>query len=462
MVKTRKSLWAAGFALLVCILLLIGTTFAWFTDSVSNSGNKIQAGTLDITLEELGSDGQFTAVGEEPIFDSQLWEPGYSECTVLKVANAGSLALKWRLDLTAYDDTGKPVDAGDLGNVIDVYAKVSEGQAITGKPASLNAAIDEGYKNVGTLNQLMADVDGVAYGKLYAEGNMPQGGYSEAYAGIILHMQENAGNEYQDASIGTTFDIVLNATQLAHEKDGFGNPDYDENAQYPEIHRVDANTDLSDLVNNPSVPVEITVTENMMNQGNEILSVTGNVTMNLGTNTINKYSSQITGTDITVGNGGKLTINAEANSGLKYTAGKLAADGSNSVITVNGGKYGDSGAGNSEVSARNGGTVYVNEGSFSTSGARGHAVTAEADSTIYINGGSFSTSGANSITIYANGGTIIIENLKSVTANGSRYGVDNGGKILVSKEYSPSAPTSLASGCSVTDNGDGYWLITKN
>ena len=50
MVKTRKSLWAAGFALLVCILLLIGTTFAWFTDSVSNSGNRIQAGTLDIDL----------------------------------------------------------------------------------------------------------------------------------------------------------------------------------------------------------------------------------------------------------------------------------------------------------------------------------------------------------------------------------------------------------------------------
>ncbi len=48
MVKTRKSLWAAGFALLVCILLLIGTTFAWFTDSVSNRGNKIQAGNLSM------------------------------------------------------------------------------------------------------------------------------------------------------------------------------------------------------------------------------------------------------------------------------------------------------------------------------------------------------------------------------------------------------------------------------
>ena len=70
MTKTRKSLWAAAFALLVCIALLVGTTFAWFTDSVTNSGNKIQAGTLDITLEELDSEGNFTAVGKEPIFDS--------------------------------------------------------------------------------------------------------------------------------------------------------------------------------------------------------------------------------------------------------------------------------------------------------------------------------------------------------------------------------------------------------
>lgn len=59
MVKTRKSLWAAGFALLVCILLLIGTTFAWFTDSVSNGGNKIQAGNLSIeaTAYDIGTGG---------------------------------------------------------------------------------------------------------------------------------------------------------------------------------------------------------------------------------------------------------------------------------------------------------------------------------------------------------------------------------------------------------------------
>ena len=41
------------------------------------------------------------------------------------------------------------------------------------------------------------------------------------------------------------------------------------------------------------------------------------------------------------------------------------------------------------------------------------------------------------------------------------FGVANGGTILVSKEYSPSKPTSVAAGCKVTDNGDGYWLISQ-
>ena len=470
MVKTRKSLWAAGFALLVCILLLIGTTFAWFTDSVSNSGNKIQAGNLSIALlqkTDTMSDAQErAAAGAEiygnytdisdvkvPIFNYTLWEPGYTDYKVLGVKNTGSLALKYKLDIVANGD------AGNLADVIDVYVKTSHSPINDEKPASFEALAEADYENVGTLADLMADNDGAAYGNLYPStaDKTPK----EAYVAIALHMQETAGNEYQGAFVGSEFDIKLTAMQLNHEEDGFENPNYDINADNTVFHTVNAGTDLGELVNSQDAPVEIDATENLLNQ--KAFNVTGDVIMNLGLNTINTSDSQISGTNITVKDGGTLTINAEANSyGFTYTAGKLIVDGSDSVLTVNGGRYGDSGYRNSEISARNGGTVYINEGIFSTSGAEGHAVTAEADSTIYINGGSFSTSGANSITIYANGGTIVIEKIDSLTANGSRYGVDNGGKILVSKEYSSSAPTSLASGCTVTDDGDGYWLITKN
>ena len=48
---TKKSLFASALALVACLALLMGATFAWFTDSVSNTGNKIQAGKLDVSLE---------------------------------------------------------------------------------------------------------------------------------------------------------------------------------------------------------------------------------------------------------------------------------------------------------------------------------------------------------------------------------------------------------------------------
>ena len=50
MKSTKKSLIFSALSLLLCCALLIGTTFAWFTDSVTNTGNKIQAGTLDVAL----------------------------------------------------------------------------------------------------------------------------------------------------------------------------------------------------------------------------------------------------------------------------------------------------------------------------------------------------------------------------------------------------------------------------
>ena len=48
--QTKSALFSSVVALLLCFTMLLGTTFAWFTDSASTSVNKIQAGTLDIQL----------------------------------------------------------------------------------------------------------------------------------------------------------------------------------------------------------------------------------------------------------------------------------------------------------------------------------------------------------------------------------------------------------------------------
>ena len=225
MKSTKKSLIFSALSLLLCCALLVGATFAWFTDSVTNTGNKIQAGNLEIELQRLQADGNYTSVGEEPVFNYNLWEPGYSDAVVLKISNEGSLALKWNLRLKTAS-----ARANKLGDVIDVYAKTSNGTAITEIPGSLAEAQADGYVRVGTLNELISDPDGAAYGVLYAAGNMPADGYSAAYAGIVLHMREDAGNEYMKQSVGGTFDIILNATQYTYEEDGFGDNGYDEDA----------------------------------------------------------------------------------------------------------------------------------------------------------------------------------------------------------------------------------------
>ena len=449
MKSTKKSLLASGLALLVCCSLLIGTTFAWFTDNVTNKDNKSQAGTLNVSLAEWdGAAGGYVEVGEEPIFNYDLWEPGYTDIAAVKIGNEGTLALKYQLDIIAHG-------ASDLAEVIDVYY-YQNGNAAEGLPESFAAIQEdaENYVRLGTLSELMeqAKAGGMANGHLEA---------GEAdFAIIALHMQEDAGNEYQATSIGSTFDIVLNATQYTSEseKDAFGSKDYDKDAKYPVITTVSDIDSLKEALQNPGVPVDVTL-DNHLSGVRNALDVTGDVTLNMGANSI--YSvTPTSAADAIVTDGGSLTVNAEAMSGLNYNLGQLTADGDGSILTVNGGKYGESGSGKPQTTATNGGTVVINDGSFNSSGYQGHAVTATNGGTVIINGGSVGSSGAESIVLYADGGTIVVENVTFAYINGQAYGAVNGGQILVSKEFSPSQPTRVAANCTITGNGD-YWLIQE-
>ena len=55
MKNTKKSLIASGISLAVSVALLAGSTFAWFTDSVTNKNNRIQAGNLKSALTPMTS-----------------------------------------------------------------------------------------------------------------------------------------------------------------------------------------------------------------------------------------------------------------------------------------------------------------------------------------------------------------------------------------------------------------------
>ena len=97
--KPRRPLLKSFLALLLCISLLIGSTFAWFTDSVTSSGNIIKSGNLDV--EMYWSDRLLSVDSPEwqnadgvPVFDYSNWEPGYTQVRYVKISNEGNLALK--------------------------------------------------------------------------------------------------------------------------------------------------------------------------------------------------------------------------------------------------------------------------------------------------------------------------------------------------------------------------------
>lgn len=212
---TKKTLLTSVLSLVLCVAMLVGTTFAWFTDSVTSANNKIQAGNLKIDLELLDkTSGKWNSIKKSnaPIFDYDKWEPGYTDVKVLKVENEGTLALKW---------VAKFISASELSalaNVIDVYVCPSETEIRY--PEATDRALS-GYTRVGTVADFVNTIEQTTTGELTAG--------KEAYLGIALKMQESAGNEYQGLSLGGAFDIQIFATQLASEEDSFDNQ-YDVNA----------------------------------------------------------------------------------------------------------------------------------------------------------------------------------------------------------------------------------------
>ncbi len=97
---TKGALFTSVVAMLLCLVMLIGTTFAWFTDSVVNTGNRIQAGDLDIEVE-YSVDGQTWAPLEldTNVFGGGLYEPGYTKVAAFRISNTGTLAARYKLDV---------------------------------------------------------------------------------------------------------------------------------------------------------------------------------------------------------------------------------------------------------------------------------------------------------------------------------------------------------------------------
>ena len=231
MKSSRNSLCLCALSIVLSVILLLGTTFAWFTDSVTNTNNRIAAGTLqvDLLMDQTGT-GEYQSIadGQGDIFSEAagngiLWEPGKTEIVYLAVRNTGSLAVCYSLLLD--------VTNGDIA-----LSDALEYAVLDGKRA-------QDLTDVTTWKELIS-VAGVQTGTL-SEGQVTivsdktltgaaQGEQNEtAFFALAVHMKEDAGNIYQNGSV--SIDVGLIAKQTPAETDGFLNADYDVNAEYEDV-----------------------------------------------------------------------------------------------------------------------------------------------------------------------------------------------------------------------------------
>ena len=216
---TKRALLTSVMALVMCVVMLVGTTFAWFTDTASTAVNKIQAGNLDVALERknpnynssdadskewISAEGEtleFKKAPNAPANEKILWEPGCRyELPELRIVNNGNLALKYKV-----------VISGIKGD------------------AKLNEAIDWtiSYGNGGITdanNQVKVNGEAVP-GEYFL---LPEG--TADTLTIEGHMREEAGNEYQGLSIDG-IGITVYATQYTYENDSKDNT-YDKDATF--------------------------------------------------------------------------------------------------------------------------------------------------------------------------------------------------------------------------------------
>ena len=293
----RRTLLMSVLALILCVSMLISTTFAWFTDSVTSAKNTIVAGNLDIELyyQAEGQTSWTKVTADTSIFmENALWEPGHTEVVKLKVVNEGTLALKYSLGVNIVSETGS-VNKSDESFLLSDYIKfgIVDGAkdytrdeavaAVEGSATALNIA----YKS--DVKELMPK----------AEDNIVEDIYTDIVT-MVVYMPTTVGNEANHmtgaAQPSINLGIDLLAAQLTHEEDSFDDQ-YDSDAKIPAVDSVTIEMDSVSLgkgttttlnaVVSPEYAVNKTLTWTSSNEAVATVDENGVVTgAGLGTATI--------------------------------------------------------------------------------------------------------------------------------------------------------------------------------
>lgn len=193
MKAVKRSIILCALSLALCVALLVGSTFAWFSDSITNSGNTITAGNLTAqwSYRTLNDDtAAYEPVSEElALFSADtVWQPGEPHGYDFKVENTGSVDFEWELTIDLADTAGE--SQNNLTDVLVVYVDGAQSEV-----GFTDGAV--------VINGTLAATDG----ETTAETDETSCEFSLAFA-----ISESAGNDYQNLSV--SFSLVLTANQV--------------------------------------------------------------------------------------------------------------------------------------------------------------------------------------------------------------------------------------------------------
>ena len=333
---TKRALGSSILALVLCFAMLLGTTYAWFTDSVTSANNVIKSGNLDIELEYWDGDSWENVAGKSNILTNTLWEPGVTEVAYLRVANAGSLALKYQLGINIVSETA--------------------GVNAEGKPFLLSDYIQFGVvemNDFATYENRDAAVAAVQNPEIISKGytkatSMVSG--EELYLALVVWMPTTVGNVANHNGVNVPkIDLGINvvATQVAYEKDSF-DTDYDKDVELPVLNYVtkeegqaaaiksgdDADSVVANIpANAPEGEYVLEVANKVVNNTDDGASVSLDISLTLNGEKVS--GDTIYAIDIPVGN---VYLTTVTHKGVALTQATTGADQTytfeNGVLTI--------------------------------------------------------------------------------------------------------------------------------
>ena len=326
--KTKKALIMSVLSMVLCIAMLIGMTFAWFTDTASTGVNKIQAGNLDVQLlmRDEANSGAYKDISDatEPIFgpgstanmnnQSTLWEPGKTQVAYLAVRNAGNLALKYNIVLNIKDS--------GLADALQ-YAIVPQ-RTLTGESQTFTetvgpwSSIEPGLKDRLPKVKVTAAPNG-CLDEIASDSTKVN---ETEYFALVIHMDEAAGNEYQGKDV--SIDVTVVATQKDAESDSYSK-DYDKGAVYPVSSQSEFETALAGA--NEGATIDVPKNVSMTLSQNDVIN-TGVTLSGAGKDktTLKTENASVSKDNVAIKN---MTIEG---SGSVGTGGTLNINGNNTTI----------------------------------------------------------------------------------------------------------------------------------